>query len=149
VPAKKTSPTKHRADQYPNFLRGIKLIGLGLENCSANIEREAYFNLASKKNNTRTISADYTLVEAHEDSFDVSAKFTVAVEDKLKSSKALTIECVFVAHFHCTEAPREFLERFTQSELRLVLWPFFREFVSDVTSRMAIPPLLVPLAATE
>jgi hypothetical protein len=152
VPEKKISRTKHESVNYAEFLRGIKLVGLALSNCSASIDRLTYFELTGKKkNNTRTISAEYKLDEVEKDYFDVSARFTLTVEDKMKPSKALAVECVFAAHFHCTapEVPREFADRFTQSELRLILWPYFREFVSGITAKMAIPALLIPLSAAE
>jgi preprotein translocase subunit SecB len=151
VPEKKISPpTKRESTDYASFLRGIKLIGLGLAECSATIDRAAYFD-SGKKNNTRTISAEYKLGQLEKEFFDVTARFTLTVEDKMKPPKALAVECIFDAHFHCStsDVSRERAERFTQSELRLILWPYFREFVSDISGKMAIPPLLIPLSAAE
>jgi preprotein translocase subunit SecB len=147
VPEKKNRPSR-REEQYSEFLHSIKLIALGLENCSANLNRRLYATLAAKKNTDRSILSDYRLGEVEKEFFDVSANFTMRVEDKAKTSRALSIECSFAAHFHCetSEWTNEFAERFTQSELRLILWPYFREFVNDISSKMAIPPLLIPLS---
>jgi len=126
----------------------MKLIGLALGSCSASLDRGLYFAPDRGAKSARTISADYKLVDAKKDYFDVSARFALTVVDKARAVKALSIECEFVGHFHCSvsDPPREFADRFTQSELRLILWPYFREFVSDITGRMSIPPILIPLA---
>jgi hypothetical protein len=38
----------------------------------------------------------------------------------------------------------EFFEIYKDSSLMLNTWPFFREFVNSITSRMDIPPLTLP-----
>lgn len=152
MPRKKSlTPSKPSANGYAEFLRELQLIGLGLSDCSAKLDRELYFDVVSKKNSTRTISSHYELTGVQKEFFDVSAQFSLQVQDKARKSTPLVIECRFIGHFHCGEhgAPQGFADRFCQSELRIVLWPYFREFVSDITSKMAIPPLLVPLAAAQ
>jgi preprotein translocase subunit SecB len=126
----------------------VKLVGLALSSCSASIDRGLYFEPDRGRKNIRTIFADYKLEDVEKEYFDVSARFRLTVEDKSKALKALTIECGFQGHFHCgaSEVPREFVDRFTQSELRIILWPYFREFVNDITAKMSIPPILIPLA---
>ena len=151
MPEKKSSHTRREPEEYAEFLRGIRLIGLALASCSANLERGAYFELSGKKKSTRNITADYELVEVQKEFFDVMAKFRLAVHDKSQTSKPLTIECSFAGHFHSStsEVRRELADRFTQSELRLILWPYFRELVSNLTAKMSIPPILIPLSAGE
>lgn len=148
---KSSSQQKQPAKQYADFLRGIKLIGLALGKCSASLDRGLYFARDRSDKSVRTISVDYKLADVKKDYFDVSAQFRLTVEDKTKPVVALTIDCEFVGHFHCgtADVPREFADRFTQSELRLILWPYFREFVSDITSKMSIPPVLIPLGTAD
>jgi len=148
---KNLRPTKRDTKDYTEFLRDIQLIALGLASCSAKLDRDLYFDVVSQKSNTRTISSSYELKDVQKEFFDVAARFSLQVQDKMKTSTPLLVECAFMAHFHCKarEVPRDFAARFSQSELRIVLWPYFREFVSDVTSKMAIPPLLIPLSAAQ
>lgn len=148
---KKSNHLKPEANGYAEFLREIQLIGLGLADCAAKLDRDLYFDVVSQKNSTRIISSHYELKDVQKEFFDVSARFSLHVQDKNKKFTPLSIECGFMGHFHCNarDVPREFAERFSQSELRIVLWPYFREVVSDITSKMAIPPLLVPLAAAQ
>lgn len=149
MPKEKNLPSK-LDQEYSKFLRGIKLIGLGLEHCNTRLDRDAYYELYEKKRSARKISADYQLVEAQKEFFNVLAKFRLSVEDKRDSSSTtLLIECAYAAHFHCAAhgITQELAQRFTESELRLVVWPYFRQFVNDLTARMAITPILIPFSA--
>jgi preprotein translocase subunit SecB len=121
-----------------------------LEGCRTTLNRDQFWELDDKKQGVRRISADYQLLEVRKSFFNVSAKFKMSVEDKQGTSTALLIECEYGAHFHYAESAdaKEFAQRFTESELRLIVWPYFRQFVNDVTGRMTIPPILVPLSVT-
>jgi hypothetical protein len=147
---RKNLPTKNDSEQYAKFLREIRLVGLAMENCSSIIRREEYFAAITKKTMDRSISSEYQLHEVQKEFFNVRSRFTLDVKHKVKSLQVLTVKCTFIAHFHSLhgQIPRRFVERFSQSELRLIMWPYFREFVSDMSSKMAIPPLLIPLATT-
>lgn len=84
------------------------------------------------------------------DSFNASAKLSLTMEDKANpASPAVLVECTYIAHFHCDgcEITKDLAERFTKSELRIVVWPYFRQFVNDATSRMAIQPIVIPFSA--
>ena len=39
----------------------------------------------------------------------------------------------------------EFFEIFSQFTLEMLMWPYFRELVQNITSRMSIPPLTLPM----
>jgi hypothetical protein len=151
VPSKKNLTTKpNKPSDYSDFLRGIALIGLGLQDCRSKIDREAYGNSLQKKKSERLILTDYKLGKSYQNFFDVTAYFILTVSDaKKKPSNVLTIECTYGAHFHCDECEdhREYAQRFAESELRLVMWPYFRQFVNDMTGRMTIPPIFIPFHA--
>jgi len=38
----------------------------------------------------------------------------------------------------------EFFDVYKEVSLKLNTWPYFREFVNNITSRMNIPPLTIP-----
>jgi len=147
MPERKHTRTKHDSQDYAEFLRTVKLVALALANCSASLDRGPYIEQSARAKSTRHISADYELDEVRKNAFDVAAGFKLAVTNKANTSKPLTIECRFLGHFHCKpEASRELQERFAQSEARLIFWPYFRELVSDLTAKMYIQPILVPLS---
>lgn len=147
--AKKSSPTS-RDQNYASFLKGIRLLGFGMLESHTRQDRAAYVELQDKNRLTRRISTEYHTMEIEKDFFNASAKFRLSMEDKRGSaSPAVVVECTYVAHLHCVgcQITRELAERFTESELRLVVWPYFRQFVNDATSRMAIRPVVIPFSA--
>lgn len=145
---KRKKYTKSGTKGYEEFLRNLKIFGLGLESSASQLDRSAYARLhEQKKNRVRNIAATYELVRVEREVFDATAKFKLTVEDKKTKMQPLKIECVFQTHFHGKKpVDKQFAERFTRSELRLVVWPYFRQFVSDMTAKMAIPPIIVPLS---
>lgn len=136
---------------YAAFLSGIKLVALGLQECNANIDRGTYFELLDKKNIQRRISASYFLDESTSEYFNVSASLTLTVDSEKEHAAAMSIACKYEAHFHCDRCKinKDFASRFTNSELRLVIWPYFRQLVNDMTSRMLVPPILIPFSTTQ
>jgi preprotein translocase subunit SecB len=149
VPAKKTSPSR-RDQQYASFLKGIRLLGFGLQESHTAQNRTLYAELYEKSRLARRISTEYRTVEVEKEFFNATAKLTLTVEDKKgPAPPAVIVECTYMAHFHCDgcQITRELAERFTESELRLVVWPYFRQFVNDATAKMTIDPILIPFSA--
>jgi hypothetical protein len=151
VSSKKNLPSKPETpSDYSAFLRGIALVGLGLQDCRAKIDRGAYFKVLDKGSSERRITTNYKLLDSHKDYFTVTASFALTIgHTQSKPSQVLSIECTYEAHFHCDDcdAHRDFAQRFADSELRLVMWPYFRQFANDITGRMTIPPILIPFSA--
>jgi len=149
VPAKKTLPSR-RDQQYASFLKGIQLLGFGLQESHTFQNRAVYAELCEKNRLARRISTEYRSAEVEGDFFNASAKLTLTVGDRKGSAPpAVVVECTYMAHFHCDgcQITRELAERFTESELRLVVWPYFRQFVNDATAKMTIDPILIPFSA--
>ena len=147
MPKKITQASKSADLTYELFLKSVKPIGLGLIESSSKLNRGAYVRVRNQKNGgASTISTEYKLLAADSDYFDATGKFSLVVAQKRNSTPALRIECTFETHFHCkAPAQKDLADRFTASELRLVLWPYFREFVFDLCGKMSIPPITIPL----
>jgi hypothetical protein len=97
------------------------------------------------------LSSKYRLARNGGNYFDVEAAFSVVLQPAADTDgpvrQALRIECVFYGHFHAAKPLNvEHAKKFAESDAWLVFWPYFRQFVSDTTARMAIPPLAIPLA---
>jgi hypothetical protein len=147
---KNTEVSKSADSGYEEFLRSVKPVGLGLLESSCKLDRLAYARYMSQKNRAgRIISTEYKLVEADSGYFDATGKFSLVVAESQKANPVLVIEALYESHFHC-KAPvrKELAERFVASELRLVMWPYFRELVFDLCGKMSIPPITIPLAAS-
>lgn len=135
---------------YEQFLKSVRPIGLGLLESSSKLDRRLYGQLMGQKNrHGRLISTEYKLVAASSGYFDATGKFSLAVAESQKATPVLVIEALYETHFHC-KAPvqKEMAERFVASELRLVMWPYFRELVFDLCGKMSIPPITIPLVAS-
>jgi preprotein translocase subunit SecB len=146
---KKKSTADSRTKSYEEFVRGLRLIILALRSSSSRIDRQEFFRATEEEKPTaeRKISANYEVEQIGEDFFDAIGKFTLTVRAAGAGEALLTVECAFEAHFHTKGGPdKEFAKRFTESEFRLVVWPYFRQFVSDMTARMYIPPIIPPLS---
>jgi preprotein translocase subunit SecB len=135
--------------KYTAFLKGIKLLGFGMLESRTSQNRDVYVELSEKGQLSRKISAEYQTLEVKKQYFNASAKLGLRISDKAERTPAVIVECTYIAHFHCDGAQitKELADRFTESELRLVVWPYFRQFVNDATSRMAIQPVVMPFSA--
>lgn len=94
-----------------------------------------------------SLEADYQLSAVRSASFDVTGRIQVKSRPQDEQNIALyTVECVFEAHFHAHKNfAREHADRFADAEAKLVLWPYFRELVGNLTVRMGLQPAILPL----
>jgi hypothetical protein len=137
-------------ESYPKFLRGLRPVALGLKSSRAALNRAAYQRLNRKEGRNRTVRSlrdNYEVERVKLDFFDVVGRVELDIRARGDKKSSLAVECEFEAHFHCeVKVTKEFAERFAQSELRVFMWPYFRQFVSDTTARMSVRPVLIPLA---
>lgn len=137
---------------YNIFLEHLEPVEIGLDSSSFELHRDAFWGALkrSSKGARRVLSSKYTLAKVAEGYFDIKAFFSVALQEAEgdgQVTQPLKIECVFHGHFHAPDpVVREHAQKFTEGDSWLVFWPFFRQFVSDTTARMAIPPIIVPMA---
>jgi preprotein translocase subunit SecB len=145
---RKKGPIKTGSANYETFLRGLRLYDICLVRSSSEVQQRAYFELLNRKRNALgTFNVSFELSDVGEDFFNTTSTFQLTVRGAKAGKSVLTIECVFEGHFHVQgKVARELAQRFTDSELELVVWPYFRQFVSDTTARMSIPPITVPLS---
>lgn len=124
-------------------------MGLGLKDSSAKIERDALLDAVMKeKKPVRKFTQTYRVSELGPKYFESEGRFSLTLLDpnSKEERSLLAIDCTFVVHMHFKPpAKSEFPERFSQSELRLVMIPYVRSFIADMTARMAIPPVTIPL----
>lgn len=144
--AEKIEKAKPVTGEYKLFLKSLGLHVIYLKETSCAIDRETYW-----KHRERNLSYKMTAEseDIGEDYFDVSAKLEVTVTGGKPKVHQIRISATFALHFHAKDAPKPLVDRFCGSDLRLIVWPYFREYVSDVSSRMYIPPVILPLSNEE
>jgi hypothetical protein len=142
-----TSPPGKKRD-YDSFLRSVKLYSISLDGCTAKIDRDKYWeDVKASDSLTREISAGYTAAEVANDHFDVVAELSLNITEKKRKAVVVEISCKYSAHFHASvDCSSETADRFAKSEGKIIIWPYFRSLVDDLTARMHIPPITVPLA---
>ena len=133
---------------YEGFLKEISVIAIGLDSSRSQLNRRELMELfRNEKRELRAINVKYELKDVHKNSFDAHAKLTLKFRDKESDRIPLEIDCEFTAHFHGHEPINKvFAKRFTGAEFRIIIWPYFRQFVSDMTSRMYIGTIALPFS---
>jgi preprotein translocase subunit SecB len=155
--ATKTKKLKTRANKpalategYESFLDSLIMIAVGIKSCSCALDRTAYgLFKANCKRPLRTLGVLPSLTYIKDNHFDGEVRFVLrhSRDEQSEPEKSLTIEFVFEAHFHTQtpEANKAFAKRFVESELPVILLPYARHFVSDITARMQIGTIVLPL----
>jgi len=129
-------------DDYQAFLASLDLYLIALTQSSFKIEREDYFKATEDNSISFKLSSKPKDVEKNR--FDVLSTLNLKVSNDKSKKVFIVFAATFELHFHASSTNEEFIKRFCDSEIRLVVWPYFCEYVSDVTARMYVPPLLLP-----
>ena len=76
-------------------------------------------------------------------------KNTIYIESEKNKGKksSFFIEAVYLTYFHVEEKfyDKEVITEFAKQRSVSFVWPYFREFVSNMTSRMGLPALTLDL----
>lgn len=149
MPRKKPRRTGTNKMRYEQVLKNITPIIIGLMSSSSRFDQVEYGQARLSKSGTlkNSISASYKLEHFEKAFFESRAKFKYTMENEEHGIAPVTIECVFYGDFQ-SKSPltKELAELFTTSEFRVIVWPYFRQFVQDMTARMSIPPAVVPFS---
>ncbi len=149
MPQRKQKPTPITADnEYTRFLKSIEPVIISLVESRFRADRDQYFNEESKR---LSIAWRCIPFKVKDDCFDAHATLVVKLGSaKARSKPSVEINATFEMHFHGAKPiNRAFVDRFADSEVRLVIWPYFREYVSSVSGRMYIPPIILPLGTRD
>jgi hypothetical protein len=148
MPAKLKKNNRTEDSIVKSFEDQIELFAMGIQSCSCKLDRPKYMRMRNREGDSevRHVSAKARLEDHGEFYFDGSVMYELLVQDKKNGVNPLKLECTFEAHFHGPKsiAPNE-ASRFLQRYFKIISWPYFRQFVSDMTARMSIAPLVLPL----
>jgi hypothetical protein len=141
----KTIISQTEAADYMEFLSTVQLVGMGLKSSSASIDRMVFFDLVEEKKPVRHLSEEYASTDVGKDYFNLEGRYKIAVADEARTG--LLIQFVFEVHMHAKgPVDPQMAKRFANSDLRFILLPYARQFVTDITGQMQIPPVVLPLA---
>lgn len=133
-----------RASDYEDFISSLELYTIGLAGASCNIDREAYWEMEQEHSNSYEVVTRVTKIA--ETYFDARSTLTLDVSGEKSKSKLIEIVASFDLHFHASIKSKQCIERFCDSDVLLIVMPYIREYVTDVTARMHVPPIILPLS---
>lgn len=147
MPKKKVKSTPTTADPYKDFLLGLQFLGLGLDSSSASVDRVVLADdrLAGHAIETG-FGAEYKVLTQNSNRFVIGASYSITQKKKEATEPLVAINASFSALFESASAlDPAHIERFSQNESRLIFWPYLRFYISDISARMSINQILLPL----
>jgi preprotein translocase subunit SecB len=136
-------PKAARADRYADFIRSLDFIAIALTDSRTRIKPDEYFKA---KERDLTVAVRLNPKRLSRNHFDLQAEANVRLTRK-RSDWLFDLSVTYELHFHAKPPiDVKLVRRFADSDAHLVLWPYLREYVSDVSARMDIPPILLPVS---
>lgn len=125
-------------EEYRALLKGINLEEIALVSCSAGVKRERLgepLGVAIHKDSVRILKNKGAVL-----SFEHSYQVTAA--GPTEKNPTISIKCSFYVEYKAEQpVSKEFLEIFSRVNVPVNTWPYFREFVQNMTLRVGLPPL--------
>jgi hypothetical protein len=133
---KKISP-----DEYRRLLDKIELKEISLLKCSANLN-----NFTLKERNKVKFTQDHSFISKDDDLYIIHQSYKITSGSEKPKKELLSIEATYQVQIESAEPlSEEFFDIYMGVSLPLNVWPFFREFAFSISTRMALPPLTLPL----
>jgi len=144
---KVTKKTHTQTDEYVSFIKSIQLVALGMDKADMFVDRKSMMSgIASERKTTVHLEGHHDIIKQGDQSFVVVYEFKTIIkydDDIIYSS----ITCTFSALFNLDAMVNDnLIKKFSENEVRLIFWPYYRQFVSDSTYRMAINPVVLPIS---
>lgn len=129
-----------RFREYNNFVKQIEIDDLRIVSAQVNILDYSYFPSSTEVKWRMRASYEET-----EEQFSVSHRYNVTILDKeTNEAKAKISVTFYVVYSSKIPISDDFFKIFKVRNLPLNTWPYFREFVHNITMRMGWPPLIAP-----
>jgi preprotein translocase subunit SecB len=136
-------PKLGKADSYAEFVRSLELITMALTSSTTRIKRDEYLEGGEPDLTVAVALKPRRLARDH---FDLHAEAKVKLTRK-RSGSLFDLAVCYELHFHGKPPiDAKLVHRFADSDAHAVLWPYLREYVSDVSARMYVPPILLPVS---
>jgi hypothetical protein len=132
---KKLSP-----EEYRSTLKDLEISSISLKKSKSSLDDR--FEMKPGMEVAINTKAQYKYVK---DNIVIEHSYILSSKHSGGKIKMLEIEATFKLELISKQPfTDEFFEIYKDSSLMLNTWPFFREFVNSITSRMDIPPLTLP-----
>jgi hypothetical protein len=138
-----TEKRSKAAFDYTAFIESLELRTINLKESTCEINRDEYWKDEERSIGYKFSSEPIGIKGAY---FDARARLELLMSGEKSKSSMVKIAATFDLHIHAKTALKEYVTKFCKSEIRLIAWPYFREFVMDISGRMYIPPIILPLS---
>jgi preprotein translocase subunit SecB len=133
-------------EEYKNLLSKIELIEVSLTSSNTSINLAKMVPESSSLGLPQISITDDIKRSKKKDQFQINANWhlTAKFEKDDKDFMDITASFNVLLLGKCT-LPNSFWKIYNKSTLPLIVYPYFREFVQNMTARMNIPPLTLPI----
>src|SRR5271157_1684392 len=141
----KIPPRSKVKEDYVRFLKCIQLDDIYLAQTTATFDRERFRSFPKELPIQGQSKCSKPVVSGT--SFTVRATMEVFIGTPNAKDSLGRIEVTYVLRFSVRARAMnpEHVNQFTKSTIKIVVWPFFREFIHNMTARFGIPHVNVPI----
>ena len=133
-------------EEYKNLLSKIELIEVSLTSSSTSINLAKMVPESSSLGSPQISINDDIKRSKIKDHFQINAQWHLAAKFEKDDKNFMDITASFNVLLLCKSSmPNNFWKIYNKSTLPLIVYPYFREFVQNMTARMNIPPLTLPI----
>lgn len=136
-----------KAEDYQTFISSLQPYMIGLAESSCEINRKDYWAKEEGKNVSFKLTSKPTSVDKKH--FDSRSTLALTMTGEKSKATVVKINATFDLHFHANSINKEFVDKFCESDIRLIVWPYFREYVTSTIARMHVPPIFLPMSSKE
>lgn len=131
------------AQKYNEFIRGLSLRNIYLKKGSVDFKTE---NFGVIRDPIIDFEINCSYKHSGDGMFRVQGDHKLVIKQKGQRKTDIVLRCSFVLLYASkVRISDEIFERFVRFNVPLNAWPYFREFVHNSTSRLGLPPLVLPL----
>jgi hypothetical protein len=136
-------------DPYSEFVQRLRLSGMGLESASASVRRIDWTAAIQNQSEIeRQMELKDNILAIQDGSFVLAISFDLKQQTKTSEDPLVEISGSYSALFVHEGTPNEeFVRRFASREARIIFWPYIRQHIADVSARMSVQNILLPLSS--
>jgi len=139
-------PSRVRARKdYIQFLKNLEVVDICLTDCIAKFDKQLL--TSSPKQISISGRSSFARPLISKSDFTVAATMEVIIGGSAKSEAIAKIRVTYNLTFIVRggELDTIHIGQFSKSNIKIVIWPFFREFIHNMTARFGIPHVNVPI----
>ena len=126
--------------EFKEFIKCINLRNIYVKNSVCKIDK----NLFSKEKNEVSVKESFSTGVNQDNYFEVLCNFLVEIKNGKKIP--VSINVIFCMEYNTTiKLKKELFPNLIHGHIKLTIIPYLREFVSGSSTRMGIPPIILPL----